>query len=862
MGHKDLNFFDFRNIAKKWQDVWDRNKSFQFISNKEKQSKYIVEQFYYPSGKLHIGHLRLFTIGDVIARFNKLKGFNVCHPMGADAFGLPAENAAIEKNIHPKKWTYENIALMNSEIKKLGSSYDWNLTLNTCDNDYIKFEQKIFIDFFNKSLVYQAESIVNWDPVDNTVLSNEQVVDGKGWRSGAIVEQRNMKQWFMKITHYAEELLRELKNLNWTPKILKMQENWIGRSEGLEIDFEITRNENDIHFNKYINTKIKIFTTRPETIYGVSSVAISTEHQIAKELARYNTEISNFIKECKSGSIAEEDIAKREKKGICTNFYVKNPISQEEVPVLITNYVLMNYGTGAVMMVPAHDERDFECIKNCFPKIEIKYVIDLPAPKLLCYSDHGILKNSSLINNLHSKNDKDKIIDILIKNVVDSVKKKTTYKLRDWCISRQRYWGCPIPIIHCEKCGIIPEIKKNLPILLPDDNLVNFDGKSNPLESHPTWKNTKCHKCGLDARRDCNTMDTYVESSWYFLRYLSGRNNDIIFNKNLIENVLPVDIYLGGPEHATTHMLYARFFMKAMRDCEYFKSFKINKNCEPFNAFTSIGMVCHKTFQDKNNKYLYPNEVYLEDGKYYTLSDKTAVRIGPSIKMSKSKKNIIEPNDVIEKYGADVCRFFLLSDNPIDNDFDWTQEGLEASYKYIKKIFNFIYTINFNNLNNDIDDTETVHEFDKLFNLYLENFEKYYFNVSNAKFREIIRLLNDNLKRLKKDSLYNIIRELLIIINPVMPHLTEELWEKLNFDKNIIDTSKWPAKKIIQDNVKISVQINNKFKGFYFINNAEIEEKELLDILKKDEFFSKFLINKAIQNILYKKNQFINIIIH
>ncbi|MEM7617474.1 MAG: leucine--tRNA ligase, partial [Pseudomonadota bacterium] len=671
----------------KWQKFWLSNQSVSNndtannlhddTSSQDKEKYYVLEMFPYPSGNIHMGHLRNYTIGDVVARYKQQSGYDVLHPIGFDAFGLPAENAAIENNIHPEDWTYKNIETMRQQLKSIGLLYDWQCEVVTCSPDYYQHEQAMFLDFLENDIAYRKESVVNWDPVDNTVLANEQVIDGKGWRSGADIERRELSQWFLKITDFADELLNGLDNLkDWPNKVRIMQENWIGKSSGLSLRFSFSKQYNISADN------IEVYTTRPDTLFGAAFIAIAPDHPVAKELAKDNPAIQEFIDECNKIGLSQDVIDKAEKKGIDTKITLRHPtIDGTELPLFIANFVLSSYGSGAVFGCPAHDQRDLD--------FAIKY--DLPiVPVILpnnqenieitkeAYNGDGKLINSDFLNGLDVKTAKEKMINFFENKKQGN--RKTNYRLRDWGISRQRYWGCPIPVIYCDNCGIVPVDKKDLPVELPKD--ISFEQAGNPLDNHPTWKYTKCPKCNNDAIRETDTFDTFFESSWYFARYCSPNSANGI-DKNLANYWLPVDQYVGGIEHAVMHLLYARFFSLALNKCQYFDV------KEPFKRLLTQGMVCHETYQDSQGNWLFPEQVTINnnDKQYVTLNDGLPVKVGRMQKMSKSKKNVVDPMNIINSYGADTARLFMLSDSPPERDLEWSDAGIDGAWKYINRLW-------------------------------------------------------------------------------------------------------------------------------------------------------------------------------
>ena len=1036
MNSKNIENYNFTLVEKKWKEIWLKEDYFknQIIKNKY----YVLEMLPYPSGNLHIGHALNYTIGDAIARYKRMQGFDIIRPMGWDAFGLPAENAALERGNHPAEWTYQNIAKMKSQFDKLGLMIDWSREFATCDETYYKHQQKMFIDFYKNGLAYQKKSIVNWDPVENTVLANEQVIDGRGWRSGALIEKKSLQQWFLKITDFAEELLENIDKLaGWPEKIRTMQKNWIGKSNGAEVDFKICDSE----------YKIRIFTTRPDTLFGCSFIAISPNHPIASELSENNSEIANFIIECNKGSVREEELATKEKEGIFTGIYCENPafkiaqsegheVNGEKIPVYIANFVLMEYGTGAIFGCPAHDERDFEFAikyhlpikqviqksanistdklilrpvcsddfdnllmlnkenenneftpgniptanksiekitkeqlersinkmfvifekhtnefigqvhysplqyKNSFYKdddIDFGYALlkkfhnkgyateasialvdfifknncnidkllatanpaNIPSNRVLqktgfkfidninikdydsdgksiyqniwsVYSfdrkanimpymeSDGIVINSYFLNGLYTKDTQNKMIEMLQKYNFGT--KNTTYRLKDWGVSRQRYWGCPIPIIYCEKCGILPEKLENLPIKLPKD--VVFNGKGNPLENHLTWKHCKCVECGNDATRETDTLDTFFDSSWYFLRYLDSKNENIAFDKSIAEKLMPVDQYIGGAEHAVMHLLYARFFVKALAKCGYF-DLEYSHN-EPFINLLNQGMILHKIYKDENGNYVYPSDIYQENGKFYHINTKKEIVAGDCTKMSKSKRNVVNPDDIILTYGADAIRLFILSDTPVDKEMEWTESGVDGCFKYINKLWKTANII-MNLLMVDAiqkHDTKfiklekTIH---KTIAFSIDRMDNFGFNKIIAKVRELHNLIeevgyNSEYKDIIKHAFITMIK----ILYPIIPHISSEISKMLNF--TLTDYPKFDINLIKDEEVEIAVQINGKLRSTILINiNITKDECELLALKNTD--VAKYVNNNIIKKVIFVPGKILNFVI-
>jgi len=838
--------FNFQLIEKKWQSFFERNKKL-YRSNKE-QKFYCLEMFPYPSGKIHMGHVRNYTIGDVIARFKYLNGFNVLHPMGWDAFGLPAENAARENNLNPKDWTNKNINEMKRQLQMLGLSIDWDLEISTCDENYYKHQQELFIDLYNSGYVSRKENYVNWDPVEQTVLANEQVVNGKGWRSGASVERKKLSQWFFNITKFSHELLNDLNLLkNWPEKVKLMQKNWIGKSTGCEIDFEITESEE----------KIKVFTTRPDTIFGATFLAISLDHPLCKKFEK-NQEFLKFKKESLKVGTTEEALAIAEKIGFETKFLAKHPfIKNKKIPVFAANFVLMDYGTGAIFGCPAHDQRDMDFAKKY--DLEIIEVVAENKNKhkdfnvlSIAYTDEGILINSEFLNNLNIKDAKKLIIkEIESKNIGQS---KITYRLKDWGISRQRYWGCPIPMIYLEDGSIVPVDKEELPIKLPED--VDLKKGGNPLESHTTWKKTTHKKTGKPAIRETDTLDTFVDSSWYFMRFCSPHIKDKPFNVTDLNYWLPVDQYIGGVEHAILHLLYSRFFMKAVKK----NNPKINEE-EPFKGLFTQGMVCHETYKDKKNKWLSPDEIQkFDEKKYIKISDGSEVVIGPSESMSKSKKNVVDPESMIKIYGADAVRWFILSDSPPEKDVQWSNQGVNAAYKFLQKIYNLNISIIARKNKKPLLDKEFEVKFNsyilKITNL-INNFQ---LNVVIANVYSMYSLLVKTLDtEVSNECIKKNFSNLMKVLIPFTPHLAQECLEQIG-EKNV---DKWPKISdtfLSDEKIKIAIQINGKTREIIEVKK-DLDQKNAIIASKKNKKISDNLTNKEIIKTIFVKNKIINYLI-
>ena len=849
----DFEKFNPSLVDKKWQKYWTENKVFKSSKAKEKPKYYCLEMFPYPSGKIHMGHVRNYTLGDVIANYKRLNGFNVLHPMGWDSFGMPAENAAIQKKLHPKDWTLQNIKTMKNQLKLLGFSIDWDREISTCDDNYYTHQQKFFLNLLKKGLVYKKESLVNWDPIDNTVLANEQVIDGKGWRSGAQVIQKKLSQWFFKITAFADELDSSLNLLSeWPEKVKIMQKNWIGKSTGCELSFKIKDNKN----------KITIFTTRPDTIFGASFIALAVDHPLSKEYEK-DTDFSKFKKKCYKTGNTDEAIAKTEKLGFKSKYQVIHPfIKGKTLPVFFANFVLMDYGSGAIFGCPAHDQRDLDFANKY--KLGVTPVIlpkdkDPEKYKIIneAYTGDGKIINSDFLNNLSVNEAKSKIIKEIEKNKIG--KSKTTFRLRDWGISRQRYWGCPIPVMYNKQGDVIPVSEENLPVKLPDD--INFNEPGNPLQCHSSWKNIKCKKTGEQLIRETDTLDTFVDSSWYFLRFCSSNNSNVGFTTEDAKYWMPVDQYIGGVEHAILHLLYSRFFCRA-----------ITKNTdleikEPFKGLFTQGMVCHKTFKNENGDWVFPEDVIKENGKYLEKNSKLAVKVGPSESMSKSKKNVIDPQAVIDLYGADAVRWFVLSDSPPDRDIQWSDDGISGSYKFIQKIWlisEMIFNINENQKLSDEEILKSKRKINKLIKEVTFNIDNFHFNVAVAKFYEFTNYMSRSLYENKAEvKLFReIFKNFLILIYPFTPHIASECWEK-NYKNKLIHNSKWPSynEKIIKDdNINVVIQINGKKKTL--LNTSIDQDQELLfEKCLEIESVKKQIIGKNIIKKIYVKNKLINIVV-
>ena len=841
--------YNFKLIESKWQEYWVKNNSFKTKLDKNKKKFYCLEMFPYPSGKIHMGHVRNYTIGDVLSRFKSLKGFNVLHPMGWDSFGMPAENAAKENNLDPKVWTENNISTMKKQLKQLGLSIDWDREISTCSEEYYTHQQKFFIDMFNKGLVYKKENYVNWDPIDETVLANEQVIDGKGWRSGAVVERKKLSQWFFNISKFSDDLQNELDNLDqWPNKVKVMQQNWIGKSFGCEIDFEIV--------GRPEVSKIKCFTTRPDTLFGFSFLALSVDHPLSK-FYQNDSEFLEFKENCSKSGTTEESIANAEKIGFKTNLLAINPLNKEKkVPVYFANFVLMDYGFGAVFGCPAHDQRDFDFAKKY--NLEIKTVVkptneeDGFEVTKEAFTGSGKIINSDYLNGLQAP-DESILETIKILENKKLGKKKINFRLKDWGVSRQRYWGCPIPILYDEKGSYKPVPEGDLPVKLPQN--INLNTKGNPLSSVEEWKKVKID--GKIYLRETDTLDTFVDSSWYFLRFCSPNNREEAFDKEEINYWMPVDQYIGGVEHAILHLLYSRFFMRAIGYEN--KNFSLK---EPFKGLFTQGMVCHHTYKDESNNWRSPEEVETKDGKNYFLKSNNSekVMVGPSESMSKSKKNTIDPEKIINLYGADAVRLFILSDSPPEKDVQWSDQGMLSSYKFVQKLFTLNEKIK--SIKNN-DKTKPSLELSKFINQYLLKIEK---NLSNFSYNVIIANIHEayaflyqlSKKELNYENLTEDYIKFLVSISPVVPHLSSECLNQLNINKY-----EWPEineEFLIEENVSVVVQFNGKKRGIIDIKKDSPEE-DLVKEIFESKTFDKYLKNNTIKKQIYVRNRLINFLI-
>jgi leucyl-tRNA synthetase len=838
-------------IEARWQEVWNRDEIFKAVRSADKPKYYVLEMFPYPSGRIHMGHVRNYTMGDVIARYKLATGHNVLHPMGWDAFGMPAENAAMAIGGHPRDWTYGNIADMRAQMKPLGLSIDWSREFATCDPEYYGQQQALFLDFLKAGLVYRKNAVVNWDPVDMTVLANEQVENGRGWRSGALVERRELTQWFFKISDHSEELLAALETLeNWPAKVRLMQENWIGKSRGLQFSFS-TIDAPDGH------DRIEVYTTRPDTLLGASFVGISPDHPLAKVLERERSDVAAFCAECRKGGTTEEAIETAEKLGFDTGIRVRHPFdTAEELPVYIANFILMDYGTGAIFGCPAHDQRDFEFATKYGLPIIATYLPSEDAPEELTEAyvppkAEKVFYNRGFAGETHQTGLEaiDAAIAFCEENGVGHG--VTKYRLRDWGLSRQRYWGCPIPVVHCETCGVVPEKKENLPVELPYD--VSFDAPGNPLDRHPTWRDCKCPACGATARRETDTMDTFVDSSWYFARFTAPRAE----NPTVMEDVsywMNVDQYIGGIEHAILHLLYSRFFARAMHICGHLPASAV----EPFDALFTQGMVTHEIYMTRDEKdrpvYHLPEDV--TDGK---LADGTVVEIIPSAKMSKSKKNVVDPVNIIEAYGADTARWFVLSDSPPERDVEWTASGAEAAFKHLGRVWSLarrIAVMDPGAGSGDQDLLRAMHLTIRDVTLAIETFG---FNAAIAKLYAFTATLQKS--QAGKAAQQQAILTLAQLMSPMTPHLAEDIWAEFG-QSGLITTAPWPkadSAMLISDTVTLPIQVNGKRRGEITVP-ADMPKEDVEKAALADQGVIRTLDGAAPKKIIVVPGRIVNVV--
>ncbi|WP_375678381.1 MULTISPECIES: leucine--tRNA ligase [unclassified Bartonella] len=866
-----------RAREKKWQEIWDEKKIFQTLQEDAREKYYVLEMFPYPSGRIHMGHVRNYAMGDVVARYKRAKGFNVLHPMGWDAFGMPAENAAMQNKVHPKTWTYQNIAVMRGQLKQLGLSIDWTREFATCDEEYYHRQQMLFLDFYQKGLVARKVAKVNWDPVDHTVLANEQVVDGRGWRSGALVEQRELTQWFFKISDFSEDLLAGLEELNqWPEKVRTMQKNWIGKSQGLLIRWAL-KSAGDAGDVCEKFDEVVCYSTRPDTLFGASFLALSVDHPIAQALAKKDKALSAFIENCRCGGTTTAALETAEKQGFFTPLLAVHPFdSTVHIPVYIANFVLMDYGTGVVFGCPAHDQRDFDFARKY--DLPIKPVV-LPKGEQAedfvitetPYTGDGVMINSSFLDGLTPRQAFEEAAKKLEKQMLNGQpqgKKTVQFRLRDWGISRQRYWGCPIPMIHCTTCGVVPVPRANLPVVLPDD--VTFDQPGNPLARHETWQNVTCPSCGQLAKRETDTMDTFVDSSWYYARFTAPFASEPV-DKQATAEWLPVQQYIGGIEHAILHLLYARFFMRAMKLVGHVTV------DEPFKGLFTQGMVVHETYRDDQG-WVSPAEISIveKDGKRcaYKLTDQSEVTIGLIEKMSKSKKNVVDPDDIIASYGADTVRWFVLSDSPPERDVIWTESGVEGAHRFVQRVWRHVAVSA--SILKDVAPCAghqgAALELSKVAHRTLcaveDDLEKFAFNRAIARLYEFLNIMAPLLNRIEsvddemKASLRQAMDFFLAMIAPMMPHLAEECHAALG-GKSLISALSWPVYDrtlTVAECYTLPVQINGKKRGEVSVA-ATADEVMIKEAVLALDFVKAQLIEKPVKKIIVVPKRIVNVVL-
>ncbi len=874
-----LERYNVGEVEGRWRQYWEDAGVFTTDDGDPRPKYYVLEMFPYPSGRIHVGHVRNYAMGDAVARFRRAKGYNVLHPMGWDAFGMPAENAAMDKNIHPAKWTYDNIAAMRAQLKSMGLSLDWSREFATCDPTYYQQQQRLFLDFLHAGIVERRISRVNWDPVEQTVLANEQVIDGRGWRSDAVIERRELTQWFFKITDYSDELLEALATLErWPEKVRLMQSNWIGRSEGMEIRFELAGG------HEYGFDAIRVFTTRHDTLFGMSFLAIAPDHPLATALAEHHTQVEAFIRQCQRLGTSEEAIERAEKRGLKTGIEAVHPLSGRRFPVFVANFVLMDYGTGAIFGCPAQDQRDLDFANKY--GLDVTPVILPPGADAAthaitdeAYTGDGLVYNSDFLDGLEIADAKEKMAQTLENmqlNGAPQGERRINYRLRDWGISRQRYWGCPIPVVHCKDCGVVPVPDDQLPVRLPDD--VRFDAPGNPLERHGEWKHVACPRCGKAALRETDTMDTFVDSSWYFARF-TAPHAPAPTDLKAVNDWLPVDQYIGGIEHAILHLLYSRFFMRAMRRTGHAAI------SEPFAGLFTQGMVTHETYRNAGGDWLAPAEVSVRGEGASRVAvlrgTDTPVRIGGIEKMSKSKRNTIDPEDILETYGADTARWFMLSDSPPDHDVQWTQAGIAGAWRFVQRLWRLIASntrrcapvgtkppAHFSGAAQDL--RKATH---KTLQSVGESLERLRFNVAVAHVHEMANTIARAVKDLDRmsengavapDMAFALREALEVLVQcfaPMMPHLAEECWQRLGCS-GIVSRAPWPEYDealLVENTITLPVQINGKRRGEIVVaiqsSTAEVEKAALeLDAVQR------ILAGAAPKKIIVVPNRIVNIV--
>jgi leucyl-tRNA synthetase len=830
--------FDPSHADGRWQRAWDETRCFEADSASNKPKSYVLEMFPYPSGRIHIGHVRNYTMGDVLARYKRMTGHEVLHPMGWDAFGMPAENAAMEKGVHPGGWTYQNIATMKGQLKRLGFALDWSREFATCDPEYYGHEQTLFIALYEAGLVYRRSSAVNWDPVDQTVLANEQVIDGRGWRSGAPVEKRQLDQWFLKITAFAQDLLDGLGDLEgWPEKVRLMQENWIGRSQGLQFRFDLTNGQS-----------LEVYTTRPDTIFGASFVAVAPDHPIARDVASYNCDAAKFIEQCKRGGTTAAELETAEKLGFDTGIGAVHPLDpSRRLPVYIANFVLMEYGTGAIMAVPGHDQRDFEfASKYGLPIVRVvaASAADADAPLTEAEAGDGVLVNSGFIDGMAVADAKRAVIERAESEGWGEG--KTVWRLRDWGVSRQRYWGTPIPFIHCSSCGVVPVSKDQLPVTLPED--VDFATPGNPLVRHPTWKHVACPKCGGAAERETDTLDTFVNSSWYFLRFAS-QPADKPFDRAEIAQWLPVEQYIGGIEHAILHLLYARFWTRALA------RIGLLDVAEPFASLFTQGMVIHETYRAGDGSWLLPGEVRKDGDDWVRIEDGKPVEVGRVEKMSKSKKNVVDPDDMVDRYGADAVRWFMLSDSPPERDLPWSESGIEGCGRFVHRLWRLFGQYDHTAAGEDKALARKTHQAIAAVGADIEALA---FNKAVARIYELTSAAEKAAPSADRSAA---IRTVLLLAAPMMPHLAEEGWSAMG-QAGLVADAAWPEvdpELLVEDEVTVAVQVKGKLRDTLIVAKG-LPSPELEALALASEKVQRALDGAEVRKVIVVPDRLVNIV--
>ncbi len=836
--------FDPSQADGRWQRAWDEARCFEASADGNRPKSYVLEMFPYPSGRIHIGHVRNYTMGDVLARYKRMTGHAVLHPMGWDAFGMPAENAAMEQGVHPAGWTYANIATMKAQLKRLGFALDWSREFATCDPAYYGHEQALFLDLYEAGLVYRRKSAVNWDPVDQTVLANEQVIDGRGWRSGAVVEKRQLDQWFLRITHFAQDLLDGLETLDgWPEKVRTMQENWIGKSTGMQFRFALTNGQ-----------ELEVYTTRPDTIFGASFVAVAPDHPLAQDVASYNCDAARFIEQCKRGGTTAAELETAEKLGFDTGIGAVHPFDPDRrLPVYIANFVLMDYGTGAIMAVPGHDQRDFDfASKYGLPILRVvaPSAAEADAPLTEADAGDGVLVNSGFIDGMSVAEAKAAVIARAESEGWGEG--KTVWRLRDWGVSRQRYWGTPIPFIHCPACGVVPVPKDQLPVTLPED--VDFAAPGNPLVRHPTWKHVACPKCGGAAERETDTLDTFVNSSWYFLRFAS-QPADTPFDKAEIAQWLPVEQYIGGIEHAILHLLYARFWTRALAHIGLLEV------QEPFASLFTQGMVTHETYERTHPEtgqpvYYGPGEVDRTADGAVLKADGAPVAIGRVIKMSKSKKNVVDPDEIVARYGADAVRWFMLSDSPPERDLPWSESGIEGCGRFVQRLWRVFGQFDAGAKGEDKALARKTHQ---TIAAVAEDIEALAFNKAVARIYELTSAVE---KAPPSESRTEAIRTLVLLVAPMMPHLAEEAWARLE-GASLIAEAEWPKVDpalLVEDEVTVAVQVQGKLRDTLTAPKG-LPKEELEALALASEKVQRFLDGAQVRKVIVVPDRLVNIVV-